>query len=56
MMRNLSDVFVGCYTMMQYVETPEFNPEAMHYQFVPADFDYMKNRHKHGVDTPTDFF
>ncbi|CAK9225627.1 unnamed protein product [Sphagnum troendelagicum] len=41
---------------VQYVETPEFNPEAMHYQFVPADFDYMKNRHKHGVDTPTDFF
>ncbi|CAM6049057.1 unnamed protein product [Sphagnum compactum] len=40
---------------LQFVETPEFNPEAVSFLYVPVDFDHGKNRFPMMRDMPAEF-
>jgi hypothetical protein len=41
--------------LVQFVETPEFNPEAVSFLYVPVDFDHRKNRFPMMRDMPAEF-
>ncbi len=48
----------ACILMMcvvQFVETPEFNPEAVSFLYVPVDFDHGKNHSPMMRDMPAEF-